>query len=324
MTHTLLAYVLRRLVWLVVSAWIVMSFAFFLFVVAPDPNIALVRWAAGPSEEAQRAAIEAYRSMHNYDVPVLERYVKWMGNYATLQWGETLDGEPVRSVIGDSLKVTLTYLLPALLVSTVAALGIGVFIATRQGGIADRLATGLAYAGYNVPVFFAGEFLFGLLVYKYGMVRFDMNRQHDLYSATNIDVFLLPALIMTVHLLTVQLVFVRSEVLDHMDADFMKTLDAGGAGPLDRARHALRNAAIPLTSAFFAEILGLLYLSVIVIEVVFGLPGFGAVTIGAIRRRDIALILGTTFVPLLVGLVGNFIQDLAYTVLDPRIEYEEE
>lgn len=323
--------VVRRVAWMVVTAWLVLTLTFFVFAVAPDPNIGLVKFAAGLAAAigggdpaaAQQEATSAYIQLHNYDVPVLERYATWMVNYATLQWGETLRGEPVTDVLAEGFVVTLTYLVPALVVSIVGAVGVGLFLAIRQGSLPDHLGTALAYAGYAVPIFFAGEMVFGVLVHKYGMVWLVYHQQHDLYSLENIDQFLLPAVIMTGHLLAVQLVFVRSEVVENLNADFMKTLTASGARRWDLARHAVRNAAIPLLSAFFAEILTLLYLAVIVIEVVFGLPGFGAITLQAIKDQDIALILGVTFVPLLIGIVGNFLQDLLYTALDPRVEYEE-
>lgn len=324
--------VVRRVAWMAVTAWLVLTLTFVVFVVAPDPNIEFVKFAAGLSAAmgggdvaaAQQAAVESYVRQHNYDVPVGERYVKWMANYATFRWGETLGGEPVTAVVGRGLAVTLTYLAPALLVSTLGAVGVGLLLALRRGSPADRLGTALAYAGYAVPVFYAGEMLFGLLVHKHGMVWLVFHKQHELYTLENVDQFLLPAVVMTVHLLAVQLVFIRSEVADTLNADFMKTLTASGARRRDLARHAVRNAAVPLVSAFFAEILTLLYLGVIVIEVVFGLPGFGAITFRAIQNRDVALILGVTFVPLLVGVVGNFLQDLAYTVLDPRVGYEDQ
>lgn len=173
-----------------------------------------------------------------------------------------------------------------------------------------------------MPLFYAGEMLFGLLVHKHGMVWLVFHKQHELYSLENVDQFLLPAVVMTVQLLAVQVVSVRSEVADTLNAEFMKPLTASGARPRDLARHAVRNAAISLVSAFLAEILTLLYLGVIVIEVVVGLPGFGALTFQAIQDRDVAFILGVTFVPLLIGVVGNVLQDVEYTVLDPRVGYE--
>ena len=324
----LLAY---RVAWMAFSAWIVLSLTFLVFVGSPDPNISLVRFAAafgaamggGDTADAEQGAVEAYVQSRGYDVPVLQRYVDWMTNYATFQWGETLGGEPVTKAVTDGLGVTLTYLGPALAVATVGAFAIGLYVAMRRGGLADRAVTALAYAGYGVPIFFAGELAFGVLVHKYGQVWLVFDQQEALYTAANLDQFLLPFLIMAGHVLVVQLVFIRSEVIEQLNEDFMKTLVASGARRHDLARHAVRNAAVPLTSALFAEVLTLLYLSVIVIEVVFDLPGFGQLTFQAIQNQDIGLILGVTIVPLLLGIVGNTVQDLTYSLLDPRVEVGE-
>lgn len=323
--------VVRRLLWMAFSAWAVLSLTFLVFVGSPDPNLALVRFAAafgaamsdGDAGEAEQSAVEAYRQARGYDVPVAERYVAWMTDYATLDWGETLGGEPVAAAVADGLGVTLTYLVPALVVATVGAFGIALVVATRRGGLVDRATTALAYAGYGVPVFFAGEMLFALLVHRFDQIWLVFDQRHALYSPANLDQFLLPGVVMAVHVLVVQLVVVRTEVVEHLNEDFMRTLVASGARPRDLARHAVRNAAVPLTSAFLAELLTLLYLSVIVVEVVFGLPGFGQLTFQAIQDRDVGLILGVTIVPLLVGVAGNALQDLAASSLDPRVDRDD-
>jgi peptide/nickel transport system permease protein len=317
-------YLASRLFWMLATAWLVLSVAFVLFTVKPDPNIALVAFGAGPSAEAQQEAIQAYKVAHNYDVPVLQRYAKWMFNYATLQWGTTLQGVPIAALIGHSLRQTLTYLVPALLLSTVTAHALGIYMALHRGGLLDKLGNAIAYAGYGVPAFFAAEMAFGVLVHKYGMlwIPLDTARAHeDVFVPMAIDEFLLPGLILTGHLIAIQLVFIRSEVIEQLNADFMKTLLASGAGPIDLARHALRNAAIPLLSAFSAQILTILYLDIIAIEVAIGPGGFGELTFSAFTNEDVGLILGVAIVPIMVGLIGNFGQDFAYSVLDPRVEY---
>lgn len=313
--------VIRRVFWMIMTVWIVLTLAFFLFTIKPDPDIALVQFGAGPSEEAQREAVQAYRERHNYDVPVMKRYLKWIGNYATLQWGETLRGEPILGEISRSVKITLIYLIPSLLVSTVAALAIGVYMALHRGGFADKLGTALAYGGYGVPIFFAAEMTLGVLVHKYELVSLIFDHRFELFTPTNIDVFILPMVLVTGHLMAIQLVFIRSEVIEKLNADFMKTFTASGARPLDLARHALRNSTVPLISAFFTQFLTIVYIDIIVVEVAIGPPGFGALTFQAFTNQDIGLILGVAFVPLIVGIVGNFIQDIAYTVLDPRVGY---
>ncbi|WP_227375197.1 ABC transporter permease subunit [Haladaptatus halobius] len=73
---------------------------------------------------------------------------------------------------------------------------------------------------------------------------------------------------------------------------------------------------------FFAETLTILFVTVLVVEMVFGLPGFGTLAFQAIKARDAGLILATTMLPIFVGLAGNLVQDIAYAVIDPRVEYE--
>jgi peptide/nickel transport system permease protein len=311
---------------MVVTAWIVLTLAFVLFTVKPDPNIAFVRFAAafGGGAEAERAAVEAYKAAHNYDVPVLERYVKWMSNYATLRWGTTLEGVPIAALIGHAIKETLKYLVPSLVVSTVVAHGLGLYMAFNRGGLVDKLGTALAYGGYGVPAFFAAELAFGVLLHEYGMLwlQLDTAQAHqDTLVPMAIDEYLLPMAVLTGHLIAIQLVFIRSEVAEQLNADFMKTLRSSGARNRDLARHALRNATVPLISSFFAQILTILYLDIIAIEVAIGPQGFGHLTFNAFTNQDLGLILGVALVPVAIGLVGNLLQDLAYTVLDPRVDY---
>ena len=319
-------YVARRLVLMAVTAWVVLSLAFVLFTVKPDPDIALVRFAAayGGGAEAERAAVEAYRQAHNYDVPVLQRYAKWMGNYATLRWGTTLQGIPIAPLIADALGETLTYLVPSLLISTVVAHAMGVYMALNRGGVVDKLGNALAYGGYGVPAFFAAEMAFGWLLHTHGMlwlVEDSPSAHAGVPIPPEVDQYVLPLVILTLHLIAIQLVFIRSEVAEQLSEDFMKTFAASGARRRDLARHALRNASIPLLSAFFAQILTVIYLDVIAIEVAIGPSGFGKLTFNAFTDQDVGLILGVSIVPIAVGLVGNFAQDLAYTVLDPRVDY---
>lgn len=319
-------YVARRVALMVATAWFVLSLAFVLFTIKPDPDIALVRFAAafGGGAEAERQAVAAYRQAHNYDVPLLQRYAKWMLNYATLQWGTTLQGIPIAPLIADALEETMKYLVPSLIISTVVAHALGVYMALHRGGLIDKLGNALAYGGYGVPAFFAAEFTFGWLVHSKGMlwlIEDTASAHQGVPIPPTLDQYLLPLIILTLHLIAIQLVFIRSEVVEQLSEDFMKTFAAGGARRRDLARHALRNAAVPLLSAFFAQILTVLYLDVIAIEVAIGPSGFGQLTFNAFTDQDLGLILGVSIVPIGIGLVGNFTQDLAYTVLDPRVDY---
>jgi peptide/nickel transport system permease protein len=322
---------LRRLLWTIFAVWLVLSGTFVLFAYTPDPNEALIRMATfDPSEDPnetvqeQKEAIAAYREARNYDEPVLDRYANWMVGYTTLNWGYSHSrGKPVIDVIVKRAPVTLTYLLPAILLALVGGLGIGLYAATHQGGLVDSIGTSMAYVGFGLPIFFLGEALAAVAVSHFGLVLLSVDERYGLWTVHNIDAFVLPMIVMMVNLLAIQLRYARAESLEYVPADFVKTLRASGASMRDIARHILRNAAPPLVSLFFTEVLTVLFVSVYVVEVVFELPGLGLVAYQSISDRDIGLVLATTLIPVLIGIVGNLIQDIVYTVLDPRIKSNE-
>ena len=108
--------------------------------------------------------------------------------------------------------------------------------------------------------------------------------------------------------------------MEYAASDFVKLVRAKGASNRRVAVHVLRNAAIPVFSMLFTEALGLLVLSVFVIEVLFGIDGFGLLLFRAVEDRDLPVLLGGTVVTIGVGVLGNIVQDVSYSVLDPRVD----
>lgn len=321
------AFLLRRSLWTIVALWLVLSGTFFVFAYTPDPNLEVIKFYAADfddseeeAEEARKEAAEAYIEARNYDEPVLQRYGKWMVNYATLQWGySTSRGERVMSVFRKTVPITLTYLVPAILLSVLLGVSFGTYAATHQHGILDRLGTTFAYTGLGIPIIFLGPAL-GVLAFDHlGWTIMSIDSRYGLYAPENVGIFLLPAVVMTFQLAAVQVRHTRAEGLEYVNAEFVKTFRAGGARTRDVARHVLRNASLSLISLFFSETLAVLLVSIIVVEAVFPVPGLGAAMLTAFERRDIGLILATTMLPLVIGVVGNFLQDVLYAVLDPRI-----
>jgi len=326
-------YVIRRILWTVFAAYLVLSGGFFVFAYSPDPNEVLVQFgsAYGAAMEgenvtkAQQEALQAYRSARNYDEPVFERYVDWMIGYATLNWGYSFArGKPVIDLLAETLPVTAVYLLPAILLSTLGGIAIGLYAAIHRGGIADYIGTSFAYAGLGLPIFFLGEAAIVIAIQELGWYTSLWDSRYGLWSTQNLSALVLPGLVMTANLLAVQVRYARSETMEYVPEEFVKTLRASGASTRDVARHVLRNAAMPLVSVFFTETLTVLFVSIYVLEVVFGLPGVGSLFYEAIFDRDIGVILASIFLPVMVGLVGNLIQDVGYTALDPRVEYGED
>ncbi|PSP61548.1 ABC transporter permease [Halobacteriales archaeon QH_8_64_26] len=318
----MLWFVLRRLVWTVFAIYLVLSGAFFLFAYTPDPNLALAQY--GLSRKQAIAAKEAFIESRNYDEPILARYVDWVLDYATLDWGQSVThGEPVTAVLAEAIPITLTYLLPAIGLALVCGIGIGLYTAMHRGGLVDRVARTISYVGLGVPAFFLAEVTLVVAITQLGLLGAYYDTRYGTWTIGNLDTFVLATLVMTTNLLAVQLRYVRAEALERLSADFVRTLRANGSSPLAIARHVFRNASPPLVSLFVTEVLTVLFVSVYVIEVVFRIPGFGQVAYEAILDRDIGLILATTLIPVLLGLLGTLLQDIAYAVLDPRVSVED-
>ncbi|MFB6236081.1 MAG: ABC transporter permease [Halopenitus sp.] len=309
-------YVLKRLAWSVVAVWIVISAAFLLVALTPDPNEVIISWAAGAE------AAEAYRQARNYDLPLYRRYWLWLSSYLTLDLGTTQSGQPVTQAFRETLPVTALYVVPAVVVSTILGVATGLYTAIRSGGYLDRFVTAAVYSGFGLPVFWLGEMAIAVAVHELGWVEIAWDDRYGLWHPANLQSMILPATVVCANLLAVQARYARAEALEYVPAEFVRTLRASGASSRDVARHVLRNAALPLVSLFCIEGVALLLVTVYVVESVFGLPGAGALAYDAIYSRDIGVVLAATLLVAVVGVLGNLLQDVLYVWLDPRVDVE--
>ena len=308
-----------RVAWSVFVVWLVLTATFLVTAAAPDPNVAPLMWRLPP--EKARAVLEQYREQMHYDEPLLRRYLHWMTEYATLRFGESyVTDRSVAAILSGALPVTAAYLLPSLGLSVV--LGV---LGGAYSSVADRLPARavrwVMVSGLAVPTFLLGE-----VVVIAAAEAFDAtlvwNPDAAFWSPHNATVLGAAVAVLTANLLAVQARYARALVSEYAAADFVKTFRANGAGLPTVLRHAVRNASVPLVSLFLTRALTVLFLAVYLIEAVFGLPGLGAVTLSAFESRDVAVILAATFLAVLVGVLGNLLQDVAYAFLDPRIDDE--
>lgn len=327
----------RRGVFALVSAYIVMTAAFAVIALTNDPNVGSVAFAASKHGKNITKAVEAYRAARNLNDPVMQRYLKWLVNISTGDWGIAFStGRPVLASIRHGMEYTLFYLIPSVVIATFAGISFGLFSAFRQHSFGDRFLTTVAYVGLGLPNFWLAAVLFEstvaeqryitfpeLPLHSSALWSFDFTLAYGFVPWLDLNptqqYFTLPIIVLTTGLLAGQLRYARSESLEYIDMEFVKIARAKGAGPFRLAQHVLRNAAIPLVSLFLTEMLSVLVLGLLVMESVFNIPGFGSLMLQAVKSRDMPLILGVTMVVAFVGIVGNFLQDVAYTLLDPRV-----
>ncbi len=325
-------YLARRVAWTVVAAWLLLSGTFLVYAYTPDPNRALVGFGAAQAAAMQgenataaaQQALAAYDEARNYDEPLLERYTRWVVGYATGNWGESFTHrEPVIDVIADRAPFTLVYVIPGIVIAVLLGVLLGLLAATSRSTLADYVVTVVAYSGLGIPAFVLGDLLLVLALREFAWYGVLYDSRSGLFTARNLTSMALPAFVVGANVFAVQVRYARAESLDHVASDFVKRLRASGGGTATTARHVLRNAALPLVSLFFTETLTVLFVTIYVVEVVFQVPGLGKLAYDAIEARDIGVILATTMLPVFVGVFGNLVQDVAYTLLDPRVDYDD-
>jgi peptide/nickel transport system permease protein len=321
-------YALRRVGFALVALYLVVSVTFGFLALTPDPTVdEVARQAAleaqglnaSEREAAVQEAIREYREQRGLDDPIYVRYARWMVNVATFDWGDSYTfGVPVVAVLGGALVETLVYVVPAVLIAVVGGILAGVYGALNRGGLGDRLATGVGYLGFSLPNFWLGELL---------LLALSLYAGNTLLQGTDVPPgpltqVVLPAAVLGTSLLAGQLRYARAESLEYVGSEFVKLVRAKGAGQRRIGMHVLRNAAVPLMSLFVADLLAVLVLNVYVIEAVFGIQGFGSVSLQAIYNRDLPVVIGSAMVVAAVGVGGNLLQDLLSVVVDPRVSEE--
>ncbi len=275
------------------------------------------------SPEAQSAYGSPDQFWHPDD-PVYVQYFDWVTSLVTFDWGTSQRfDEPVTALLAERAPVTAAYLFPAVLLGTLASTTFGYLAARTQGQRADGSIRGVSYVALAVP-----NFLIGALVLHYFAVRayeFDVEfYELDAGFSSEWNLFWLSVatLILATHVWAVQIQQVRRQSLEYLDTDLTKQLRAKGVGPLRFARHVLRAGAVPLTSLFVAEVLGLLLVSVFVVEAVLGIPGLGMVAWQAITINDGPVVLTITFLISFTIILASVLEDLVAVVFDPRLDGE--
>lgn len=306
-------YIAYRLLWTIVGVWTVLTGLFLAFAVTPDTEQYNV---------FNGLTVAEYRELHNLDAPLHERYLTWMGNFLTFDLGTTAYGDPIADLLVEATTVTLTYLVPAVVLALVVGVGVGMLAALNRDSLLVRVVRAVSYAGFAVPTFIAADAMFFVAVEHFSIFTLEYDPELTLFTSRNLVALTLPASVLTVNMIAVQFRYARTESIGILQADFVRTLRANGAGTLDIARHVFRNAASSLLALFVSELVGVIFVVVVVIEVIFGVPGFGQLLYRGIQSRDIGIILATTVFPIVFVMVGNLSQDVAHALLDPRVTSE--
>jgi peptide/nickel transport system permease protein len=318
----MLAYIVRRLLWLPVLLILISLLTFALGLYGPgDPVQVMLGLHTNPQ------IVEQVRKEYGFDKPFPVQYWNYVTNALQGNFGYSLvkyQGQRVSDLIAKRLPITLQLNLVAVLWSVPLGIALGILAALRRKTWLDVFVRAVVILGISLPVI-------GLMP----VLDFALSRKHEI-GALGIGPFLppggwqgvfapqiiQPAFILGLGALAVFTRQTRAAMLEVMNADYIRTARAKGLKEwMVITRHAMRNALIPLITIIGFTLAGL-FAGSFLVEQFYGIPGAGALAYDALLSKEYYIIMAFTLIAAVVYVIFNLIIDIAYVFVDPRIRYK--
>lgn len=312
----MISYVTARAVWTCVVLLSVSAIIFSAIRLIPGDPVDMMFQGEAVTEE-RRA--EARREL-GLDRPLVVQYVSWLGGILTGDFGRSLrSGYDVGDQIAQALPVTLELVLLGAIFGSVLGVLLGVVAAIYRGTYVDMIVQPISLIGLSIPNFWLGSLMLmgvGLYMPSWQIGGYTAFLEDP---AANLKIMVLPGLALSLALAAAVMRVTRTSVLDVMHQDYVRTARAKGMTKrVVLLRHILRNSLIPVITIIAIQV-GVLIGGSIVLERVFALPGLGRLLVNAIGERDYIVVQGVTIVVAFIFVMINFLTDLIYRLLDPRI-----
>jgi peptide/nickel transport system permease protein len=303
----MIRYLFVRLAYMLPVVWLVVSVVFLLIHLVPGDPIQAMLGEGSPAVD-----IQAARHAYGLDLPLSTQYARYWRGVMHGDLGRSLRlNKPVGELIANAYPKTLALTVAALTVAIVLSIPAGVRSARRRNRWDDRALSFASLLGLSFPNFALGPIL--ILVFA---IQLDLL---PVSGAGGWRSLVLPAITMGGALAAILTRMVRTSMLEELGQDYIRTARAKGLSE-DRVvyGHALRNALIPVVTVVGLQF-GALLAGAVVTETIFAWPGVGRLTVSAINNRDYALVQGCLLTIGLTYVAVNFLTDLAYSALNPRI-----
>ncbi len=335
----MLKYVLQRMLWMIPTLFGITLICFVVINLAPGGPVeqALSKMRTGlqgssSGQGVSQEVIDAIKKQYGFDQPLHVRYVIWLKNIVTLDFGESFTNRrPVLDVIVDKLQVSLQFGILSLILIYMISVPLGISKAVRDGTHFDLWSSVLLLVAYSIPPLILGILM---RVYLAGGQFLDILPLGELYSDNYMDLsfwgkvwdrtlhFIMPLTCYVVNGFTVLVFLMKNSLLEEIRLDYVRTARAKG---LDEKtviyKHALRNALIPIVTGL-GSFLTVFFAGSIVIEQVFNLDGMGLLSYNSILTRDYNVIMALIFIQSVLSMLGRLVSDIAYVLVDPRIDFQ--
>lgn len=315
------AYIIRRFISMLVLLFLVATAVFMILHVLPgDPAITVLGgMEAHPSQEA----ITHVREQLGLNLPLYQQYGRWLGQLARLDFGTSFTSHAsVARELGRRLPRTLMLIVPAEMLAILLGVPLGIGAARWRRTLWDPLISALALLGFSTPVFVSGT----LLVLAFALKLHWLPSGGFVSPADDAGKFLraaiLPIVTLSLAPLATTMRMTRSSMLEQLGLDYVRTARAKG---LRDARvlygHVLRNALLPVVTIVGLHV-GFMFAGSVLVEFIFNWPGINAFLLTSITARDYPVIQAIVLVVAAIFILINFLTDLSFAVLDPRIRYD--
>jgi peptide/nickel transport system permease protein len=316
-------YIIRRLLWTVVTLVVITTVAYVLFRVLPSGDPVRARAGKAPTQDR----LDAIRESLGLDNPWYQQLGDFLWNAAHFDFGRSyISDAELRPLLLDALGATVWLVVGAAILWLAVAAVVGTISALRRGSIPDRLAMGGALVAISAPVYWLG--LVALYLFASDIGQFKVFPGAGSYAdASNVLdrawAMVLPWMVLAAAFSAIYARLLRSSMLETMSEDYIRTARAKGL--TERrvvARHGARAAITPIVTALGVDVGFLIGGNAILTESVFNIPGLGRLSFDAIQRGDVATIQATVLFLAFFVCISALIVDLLYAVIDPRVKYE--
>jgi ABC-type dipeptide/oligopeptide/nickel transport system permease component len=302
------AYVLRRLVSILALAFGISVLVFLIIRLIPgDPALSLLGTNAGDP-----ALVARLHQQLGLDQPMPVQYLHWIGNVLSGDFGYSYGSQQsVSSLLAANFPATIQLTIGGLALSLFFGSIIGVVAALRRNRAPDTVAMGIALTCMSIPSFWLGLLL--ILLFAVQLPIFDV------VGGTSLKGLVLPAVTLALGSIGFNARFVRSSVITAQQQNHVITAQAKGITAVQVfRRHVLRNALLPILTIVGLQV-GQLISGVVIVETVFSRPGIGRLLVQAILSKDYLTVQAVVLIIAVFYALTNFVVDLLYPVLDPRV-----
>jgi peptide/nickel transport system permease protein len=321
------AYIVRRLVWVIVLLFVITLITFIIFSVLPAADPAALRAGRQPSPEL----IASIRQQFGLDDPKPLQFIRYIGDILPFVGGDGVNfgysfqsNTEVLPQILNRLPTTMFLTGGAVVLWLCIGIPIGTISAIKTGSILDRVAMGLALVAISAPVYFLG--LVALFLFDQDIGRFPLLPGSGAYQEASsflgkAAALIMPWCVLAAAFAAIYARFLRGNLIDTMQEDYIRTARAKGLAERRVVfRHGVRAAITPIVTLLGLDI-GILLGGAILTETVFNIPGIGRYAFNAINLSDLPVIQGTVLFGAFFIVMMSLIVDVLYAFIDPRVRY---